>query len=165
MTRLTTQDYFTLAWSRPAAFGRRPTVSGGEPSTVRRGEPSIVQRQAIHAVGRFDRAGAHVYLFDPMASNTADKTNKPVDFETAMRDLEAIVERLERGDLPLEQSLAEFERGILLTRTCQTALKDAEQKVEILLKRAGDPAGGPTAGERGTGFGAADIEPFIPDES
>ncbi len=83
-----------------------------------------------------------------------------------MRDLEAIVERLERGDLPLEQSLAEFERGILLTHTCQTALKDAEQKVEILLKRAGDTAtGGPAAGERGTDVAAADIEPFIPDES
>jgi exodeoxyribonuclease VII small subunit len=106
-----------------------------------------------------------------MASDTGDKTNKPVDFETAMRDLEAIVERLERGDLPLEQSLAEFERGILLTRTCQTALKDAEQKVEILLKRAadagaGDPAAsGAAAGERRAGAAAADIAPFIPDES
>ena len=62
------------------------------------------------------------------------------DFETAMRDLEALVERLERGDLPLEESLAAFERGVMLTRTCQTALKEAEQKVEILLKKAGEPA-------------------------
>ena len=54
-----------------------------------------------------------------------------------MRDLEEIVERLEHGDLPLEESLKAFERGILLTRTCQSALKEAEQKVEILLKRAG----------------------------
>jgi exodeoxyribonuclease VII small subunit len=57
-----------------------------------------------------------------------------------MRDLEALVERLEQGDLPLEQSLAEFERGVKLTRACQSALKEAEQKVEILLKRAGEPA-------------------------
>jgi exodeoxyribonuclease VII small subunit len=68
-------------------------------------------------------------------------TNKPenpkVDFETAMRDLETLVERLERGDLPLEESLAAFERGVMLTRTCQSALKEAEQKVEILLKREG----------------------------
>jgi exodeoxyribonuclease VII small subunit len=63
---------------------------------------------------------------------------KPLDFEAAMRDLEEIVERLEHGDLPLEESLKAFERGIMLTRNCQTALKDAEQKVEILLKKAGE---------------------------
>jgi exodeoxyribonuclease VII small subunit len=62
------------------------------------------------------------------------------DFETAMRDLEELVERLEHGDLPLEESLAAFERGVMLTRTCQSALKEAEQKVEILLKKAGEPA-------------------------
>jgi exodeoxyribonuclease VII small subunit len=61
----------------------------------------------------------------------------PLDFEAAMRDLEEIVERLEHGELPLEESLAAFERGVLLTRSCQAALKEAEQKVEILLKRAG----------------------------
>jgi exodeoxyribonuclease VII small subunit len=59
------------------------------------------------------------------------------DFELAMRDLEQLVERLEQGDLPLEESLAAFEKGVMLTRACQTALKDAEQKVEILLKKAG----------------------------
>jgi exodeoxyribonuclease VII small subunit len=63
---------------------------------------------------------------------------EPLDFEAAMRDLEDIVERLEHGDLPLEESLKAFERGIMLTRNCQTALKDAEQKVEILLKKAGE---------------------------
>ena len=57
-----------------------------------------------------------------------------------MRDLEELVERLEQGDLPLEESLAAFERGVMLTRACQTALKDAEQKVEILLKKNGEPA-------------------------
>jgi exodeoxyribonuclease VII small subunit len=62
------------------------------------------------------------------------------DFELAMRDLEELVERLEQGDLPLEESLAAFERGVMLTRACQTALKEAEQKVEILLKKAGEPA-------------------------
>ncbi len=61
------------------------------------------------------------------------------DFELAMRDLEELVERLEQGDLPLEESLAAFERGVMLTRACQAALKDAEQKVEILLKKAGEP--------------------------
>lgn len=56
-----------------------------------------------------------------------------------MRDLEALVERLEHGDLPLEESLAAFERGVALTRNCQAALKEAQQKVEILLKKAGEP--------------------------
>lgn len=74
-----------------------------------------------------------------MPSSKAAKEAKPVDFETAMRDLEEIVERLEQGDLPLEESLAAFERGVTLTRTCQSALKEAEQKVEILLKKAGEP--------------------------
>ena len=72
---------------------------------------------------------------------TRDMKEPPkVDFEGAMRDLEDLVERLEQGDLPLEESLAAFERGMLLTRNCQTALKEAEQKVEILLKKAGEPA-------------------------
>jgi exodeoxyribonuclease VII small subunit len=68
------------------------------------------------------------------------KEQPKIDFETAMRDLEQLVERLEQGDLPLEESLAAFERGVMLTRSCQTALKEAEQKVEILLKKAGEPA-------------------------
>ncbi len=56
------------------------------------------------------------------------------EFERAMRELEALVERLEQGDLPLEEALKQFERGVALTKACQAALKAAEQKVEILLK-------------------------------
>ncbi len=74
-----------------------------------------------------------------MAASTSKEELK-LDFETAMRDLEELVERLEQGDLPLEESLAAFERGVTLTRICQTALKEAEQKVEILLKKAGEPS-------------------------
>jgi exodeoxyribonuclease VII small subunit len=74
-----------------------------------------------------------------MSPRKAEEDSKPLDFEAAMRDLEELVERLEHGDLPLEESLAAFERGVLLTRSCQTALKEAEQKVEILLKKAGEP--------------------------
>jgi exodeoxyribonuclease VII small subunit len=73
-----------------------------------------------------------------MPTPKAAKEAQP-DFESAMRDLEELVDRLEQGDLPLEESLAAFERGVMLTRACQTALKDAEQKVEILLKKAGEP--------------------------
>lgn len=55
--------------------------------------------------------------------------------EQSLKELEDLVERLEAGDLPLEEALAQFERGIKLTRSCQTILKDAEQKIEILLKK------------------------------
>jgi exodeoxyribonuclease VII small subunit len=74
-----------------------------------------------------------------MAART-QKEEPKLDFETAMRDLEALVERLEQGELPLEESVAAFERGMLLTRSCQSALTEAEQKVEILLKKAGTSA-------------------------
>ena len=59
------------------------------------------------------------------------------DFERSLAELEGLVERLERGDLPLEDALKTFERGVELTRHCQTSLKAAQQKVEILLKRSG----------------------------
>ena len=55
------------------------------------------------------------------------------DFEASLEELEALVERLEQGDLPLEEALRSFERGVALTRQCQGALASAQQKVEILL--------------------------------
>ena len=62
---------------------------------------------------------------------------KNINLEKALADLEGLVEELENGDLPLEKAMKKFEEGIKLTRSCQTALKDAEQKVQILLKTAG----------------------------
>jgi exodeoxyribonuclease VII small subunit len=59
------------------------------------------------------------------------------DFERSLAELEAIVDKLEDGDLSLDDSLRHFERGVQLTRSCQSALKQAEQKVEMLLKRSG----------------------------
>lgn len=56
------------------------------------------------------------------------------DFEKALNELEQLVEKMEEGDLSLEESLKHFERGIALTRACQQALQSAEQKVQILLK-------------------------------
>ena len=55
-------------------------------------------------------------------------------FETAMTRLEEIVTELEKGDIPLEQSLRLFEEGVKLARICQARLQEAERKVEILLK-------------------------------
>ena len=69
------------------------------------------------------------------------KKAKTPDFEQALGELEATVERLEQGELPLEEALKQFERGIELARACQGALKQAEQKVEILLKKT--PEGAP----------------------
>lgn len=61
------------------------------------------------------------------------------DFEKSLAELEQIVERLERGDLSLDESLQQFERGVQLTKSCQTALKQAEHKVEVLLRKSSDP--------------------------
>ena len=65
--------------------------------------------------------------------------NKPSDFVKALAELESLVERLERGDVPLDEALRTFERGVALTRHCQACLQAAQQKVEILLKRSGQP--------------------------
>ena len=62
---------------------------------------------------------------------------KKINLEKYLADLEGLVEELESGDLPLETAMKKFEEGIKLTRGCQTALKEAEQKIEILLKSAG----------------------------
>jgi len=72
-----------------------------------------------------------------MGTNMAatEKSNDLSGLEKSLEELEALVVRLESGDLPLEQALKEFERGVKLTRQCQAALTEAEQKVEILLKK------------------------------
>ncbi|MBA1203085.1 exodeoxyribonuclease VII small subunit [Pseudomonas capeferrum] len=66
-----------------------------------------------------------------------------IDFEQSLADLQVLVERLENGELSLEDSLAAFEQGISLTRDCQGALAQAEQKVQILLERDGELAAEP----------------------
>jgi exodeoxyribonuclease VII small subunit len=55
-------------------------------------------------------------------------------FESSLKELEDIVEQLEAGDLPLEESLDLFERGVRLSRECQKRLDAAERRVEVLLK-------------------------------
>lgn len=69
----------------------------------------------------------------------SDKTGVTIaDFEKSLNELETLVRELEQGDLPLEKSLTAFERGVRLTRECQQALKQAEQRVEKLVKSDGD---------------------------
>lgn len=81
-------------------------------------------------------------------TETPEQSEEP-DFEAAIRELETLVARLEQGDLSLEESLRAFERGIALTRSCQKALRSAEQKVEILVQEDN---------------GEADIRPLEDDE-
>ncbi len=66
------------------------------------------------------------------------KKREAFDFEKSLQELEVLVERMEKGELSLEDSLKDFERGIALTRACQTALKEAEQKVQILMEKGGE---------------------------
>lgn len=73
--------------------------------------------------------------------------SKPANLEKSLQSLEKIVDELESGDLPLEKAMQRFEEGIKLTRACQTALRDAEQKVEILMQDAGSEALEPFAGD------------------
>jgi exodeoxyribonuclease VII small subunit len=61
----------------------------------------------------------------------------PQDLEKSLAELEKIVAKLEGGDLTLDESLKQFERGVILTRQCQSALRQAEQKVDILLRKSG----------------------------
>ena len=75
------------------------------------------------------------------------KNEAPASFETALTELEQIVNRLESGSLPLEEALNEFERGVQLARQGQTKLQQAEQRVQILLAENED----------------SPLEPFTPD--
>jgi len=63
----------------------------------------------------------------------ASKKSSSPDFESALKELETLVERMEEGETSLEDSLKDFQRGIELTRQCQQSLKTAEQKVQQLI--------------------------------
>lgn len=66
------------------------------------------------------------------------KADQTPDFEKSLAELETLVERMEQGELTLEESLKSFERGMALTRHCQKALDQAQQKVDRLLEQDGD---------------------------
>ena len=63
-----------------------------------------------------------------------DTPVEEMSFEDAMRELEKVVSDLERGDVPLEQSIALYERGAQLKKRCQTKLKEAEEKVALITQ-------------------------------
>ncbi len=68
----------------------------------------------------------------------SDKKSRVSEFEKSLAELEALVERMESGELSLEESMKQFERGIQLTRACQQQLKQAELKVQQLVQKSGN---------------------------
>jgi exodeoxyribonuclease VII small subunit len=94
---------------------------------------------AASARGRYNPERTEIWRFIVAKSN-----RKPTDepdfsrFEDSLEELEKIVERMESGDQSLEESLKDFERGVTLTKACQSMLKNAEQKVEKLVKDHGE---------------------------
>ena len=76
-----------------------------------------------------------------------------LNFEAALEELEALVDRMETGELSLEESLKAFERGVVLTRDCQKALKDAELRVQAL-----------TQTDAGLSLEDVDADEFEPDD-
>jgi len=86
------------------------------------------------------------------------KTGPPAPtFEAALARLEEIVQRLEKGELPLEESLKLYEEGIELSRHCHAKLEEAEGKIELLMK---DARGDLVADAQGR----PRSEPFVPEE-
>ncbi len=77
-----------------------------------------------------------------MSGDTVNDDIKAMSFEQALDALEKIVDNLERGDVPLDQSIRIYERGEALKKHCDKLLKSAEDKVEkIRLSREGKPEG------------------------
>ncbi|RUO20447.1 exodeoxyribonuclease VII small subunit [Aliidiomarina iranensis] len=68
---------------------------------------------------------------------SSEKNSESLGFEQAMAELEQIVSALEEGELPLEESLKQFERAVFLSRISQQKLQQAEQKVQILMQQNG----------------------------
>ena len=68
----------------------------------------------------------------------ANNRESPLPFEAGLQQQESIVKEMESGDLPLERALELFERGMKLSEACRKQLEEAETRVEILMKRAGE---------------------------
>lgn len=67
-----------------------------------------------------------------------EEKSSPSSFEASLQELERIVKELERGDLPLEQSLILFESGMRLSAECKRQLEEAESRVEILTRKGSE---------------------------
>jgi exodeoxyribonuclease VII small subunit len=84
---------------------------------------------------------------------------RKIDFESSLSRLEQLADQMEEGDLSLEESLKAFEAGVKLTRECQQALQEAEQKVEVLMRQNDELLAEPLDQESRDGDDAAHHEP------
>lgn len=77
---------------------------------------------------------------EAMPEQPAVSSNNPAPFtfEAGLEQLEAIVKEMESGDLPLERALELFERGAKLSEACRKQLEEAETRIELLTRRAGE---------------------------
>jgi exodeoxyribonuclease VII small subunit len=75
---------------------------------------------------------------DLLMPEPAPPKDASLSFETGLQQLEAIVKEMEGGELPLERALELFERGMKLSDACRKQLEEAETRVEVLMKRAGE---------------------------
>jgi len=73
-----------------------------------------------------------------IAMPDSNQPEAPQSFEASLEQLEAIVKEMESGDLPLERALELFERGVKLSEACRKQLEEAETRVELLMRRAGE---------------------------
>lgn len=104
--------------------------------TLAGGEGNVSASKASLGLLAFCRSPTtHHSVKHEQDENVVKKKAKTLDFEASLEELETLVERMEQGESSLEASLEDFERGIQLARSCQTALQDAEQKVQILLDK------------------------------
>ncbi len=74
----------------------------------------------------------------PKKENDENQQNDFSNFEHYLLELEQLVERMERGEQTLEQSLRDFERGVTLAKSCESTLRQAEQRVDQLVKKHGE---------------------------
>ena len=111
-----------------------------------------------HSVNRIDQTerrspqltppGPWGSLAATISGGTVARKKQGVEFEAALEELEGLVERMEEGELSLEESLKTYERGIELSRACEKSLEAAEQRIRILTEKDGE----------------ADTEPFEPED-
>lgn len=81
-----------------------------------------------------------MHLFTATIGRMPEGKTAPLNFEASLEELERIVKELEKGDLPLEQSLTLFESGMRLSAECKKQLEEAESRVEILMKKGSELA-------------------------
>ena len=81
---------------------------------------------------------------EPVVKNPA----APLSFEAGLQQLESIVKEMESGELPLERAIELFENGMKLSDACRKQLEEAETRVEILMKRAGEVTPQPFRSEK-----------------